>query len=673
MSHGRRSSACTASTNTVPPKILALRRNLDSQTYSAFIEEAEILDSFATMEPPIRCSFRAPFKRFYCAIVLGQLCLFSTVVALVLTIANYNRADESDRASYIIWLVLSASATFSFMLLTFVFWHRRRKLHVMQHRLRAMQLDAQAHGSQKRLETASAGMPQLRAETDHRHSVLPQRHFEVAEDSVPAGIEPTRRTSVVAANTAGRRRQMSSAAGEGCELSLFQTHLSSGSTKNDVADITNSSAAGQSSPPIYMSPLQRPLRRESTTTRLWQDDPTMMDLFNGLAGANSSNKNRSSPSAIRSRPSITSNSTISPTSSPRKRAATIRSRCDPPTLQAASVSNANRSSTALPSTRQQPQPVDTTSCRTRAASTASSLSPDYGVLLPSFPLPPSHARFSDPSLPLQPEEEDMSSMTVIWKRGEGAVDNGGGRDDGEGQDKQEDDSGATTHSSDTEGGPGAVAVDGGARSNSGGGGGFLEPGRYDTTVSARTRAAAAAADDGRRDSHVDDIDREGDGEEGEREAHGGGVDDGSKTYAHRLTLLQTQQQSAPLLPPNDRPSTWCPSTWCTSPPPQQQHRHQRRSHTIPADHSRSSSPSFSFPSHTEMHYQPGSIRSSTEELLAPHHPLQSRSYSNSSGGGDNGDGDRKPKNTSSEAGGALTAPRMRGRSASGSRFIEEMG
>ncbi|KAB2575899.1 hypothetical protein DBV05_g5412 [Lasiodiplodia theobromae] len=672
MSHGRRSSACTASTNTVPPKILALRRNLDSQTYSAFIEEAEILDSFATMEPPIRYSFRAPFKRFYSAIVLGQLCLLSTVVALVLTIANYNRADEGDRASYVIWLVLSASATFSFMLLTFVFWHRRRKLHVMQNRLRAMQLDAQAHGSQKRLETASAGVPQLRAETDHRHSVLAQRHFDVAEDSVPAGIEPTRRMSVIAANTAGRRRQMSSATGEGCELSLFQTHLSIGSTKDDVADITNSSAAGQSPPPTYMNPLQRPLRRESTTTRLWQDDPTMMDLFNGLAGANSSNKNRSSPSAIRSRPSITSNSTISPTSSPRKRAATIRSRCDPATLQAPPVSNANhRSSTALPSTQQQPQPVNTNSCRTRAASTASSLSPDCGVLLPSFPLPPSHARFSDPSLPLPPGEEDMSSMTVIWKRGEDVVGNGGGQQGGEGQDKHENDSGTKTHSSDTEDGPEAVAVDGGARSN-GGGGGFLEPRRYDTTVSARTRAAAAAADDGRRDSHVDDIDREGDDEEGEREAHGGGVDDGGKSYAHRLTLLQTQQQSAPLLPPNDRPSTWCPSTWGT-PPPQQQHRHQRRSHTIPADHSRSSSPSLSFPSHTEMHCQPGSIRSSTEELLAPHRPLQSRNHSNSSGYGDNDDGCRKPKNMSSEPGGAWTAPSMRGRSASGSRFIEEMG
>ncbi|KAL1640840.1 hypothetical protein SLS58_006663 [Diplodia intermedia] len=412
MSPGGRSPARTASTNTAPPKRLALMRNLDSQTYSAFIEEAEILDSFISMEPPVRYSRTAPCTRFYCAIIMGQLFLLSTVVALVLTIINYNRADEGDRVSYIVWLVFSAAATLFFVLLTLIFFHQRRKLCVMQCKLQRMQAEAEAHGSQKHLEVASSGAPQLRAETDHRLSVLAQHHFEAAAESAATADSAGRRTSVITANQTGRRRQMSSAAGEGCELSLFQTHLSNGSTKDGVADLTTSSAPMQTPPPTYMNPIQRHLERESTTTRLWQDDPTMMDPFTGLAGAqnnnNNDNSNQSSPLAIRSRRSVKPDPP-SPTPSPRRRTATIASHrgdsttlqaSDPFTISSPTAAAANRSSTALPFHHPAASIDDSSnmaSSRTRAISTTSSC-PDYGVLLPAFPLPPSHARFSDPSL-----------------------------------------------------------------------------------------------------------------------------------------------------------------------------------------------------------------------------------------------------------------------------------
>ncbi|KAL1622365.1 hypothetical protein SLS54_004929 [Diplodia seriata] len=710
---------------------LALMRNLDSQTYSAFIEEAEILDSFTAMEPPVRYSRTAPCTRFYCAIVMGQLFLLSTVVALVLTIINYNRTDEGDRVSYIVWLVFSAAATLFFVLLTFIFFHQRRKLCVMQCKLQRMQAEAEAHGSQKHLEVSSSGAPQLRAETDHRLSVLAQHQFEAAAESAAAADSARRRSSVIAANQTGRRRQMSSAAGEGCELSLFQTHLSNGSTKDGVADLTNSSAPMQTPPPTYMNPLQRHLERESTTTRLWQDDPTMMDLFHGLAGAqnNNNNSNQSPPLAIRSRRSIKPDPP-SPTPSPRRRTATIAShRGDSTTLQASSdpftisspatAAAANRSSTALPFPDPAASIDDSSSSnmafsRARAISTTSS-SPDYGVLLPAFPLPPSHARFSDPSLappsppprlppPPPPTREEMreeekeiamaslphltrvsraaaeqqqeqpqQQERTVWgrmakvmgvrrSRAGSAVLNDGGEGGKNRGDEEEEDEGekAERERRNSEGRLGTD--DGGRRRRRRRD--FLEPQRYDDDDD----ATMATAVDGRRDSHVDpdqeDVDVDGE------PAHDGAVvivneDGNGKMHARRRrrrpTLLQAQSAPLPLLLPTDNHR---PSTWCSSAPRDEQHHHRRRSRrrrrsqpvaTAGLQHRRSSS-SLSSLSSLSFHMGP---------------PACYRADNISSDGeGDDGAGGVNRKQSVSS--GAWRAASRRGRSASnGSRFVEE--
>ncbi|KAL1624768.1 hypothetical protein SLS56_007653 [Neofusicoccum ribis] len=250
MSNGARSSACTALTNDPLPKILALRRNMDSQTYSGSIEEADIYDSFATMEPPIRFSFRAPSKRFFSAIVLSQLTLLSTVVALVLFIANAHTVTNEDRTGYVIWLVFSACGTFFFTLMAVIYWTQRRKLRFMQSKLKLMQLDAEAHGSQKRLETALS-VPQLRAETDHRQSVLIQ--YPGAEETPDTDATASRNSVMLNSTIIGRRRRgttnaSSTAAGEGCELVHFQTHLSGASSsgtrnRDDGGDEATAAAA----------------------------------------------------------------------------------------------------------------------------------------------------------------------------------------------------------------------------------------------------------------------------------------------------------------------------------------------------------------------------------------------------------------------------------------------
>ncbi|KAL0264160.1 hypothetical protein SLS55_000106 [Diplodia seriata] len=712
---------------------LALMRNLDSQTYSAFIEEAEILDSFTAMEPPVRYSRTAPCTRFYCAIVMGQLFLLSTVVALVLTIINYNRADEGDRVSYIVWLVFSAAATLFFVLLTFIFFHQRRKLCVMQCKLQRMQAEAEAHGSQKHLEVSSSGAPQLRAETDHRLSVLAQHQFEAAAESAAAADSARRRSSVIAANQTGRRRQMSSAAGEGCELSLFQTHLSNGSTKDGVADLTTSSAPIQTPPPTYLNPLQRHLERESTTTRLWQDDPTMMDLFHGLAGAqnnNNDNSNQSPPLAIRSRRSVKPDPP-SPTPSPRRRTATIAShRGDSTTLQASSdpftisspatAAAANRSSTALPFPHPAASIDDSSSnmafSRARAISTTSS-SPDYGVLLPAFPLPPSHARFSDPSLappsppprlpppppptreemreeekeiaklpPLtrvscaaaeQQQEQPQQQERTVWGRmakvmgvrrsraGSAVLNDGGegGKNDGDEEEEEEKEEKAERERRNNS--EGILGTDDGGRHRRD----FLEPQRYDDDDD----ATMAIAVDGRRDSHVDpdqeDVDVDGE------PAHDGAVvvvdeDANGKMHAarrrRRPTLLQAQSAPPlPLLLPTDDHR---PSTWCSSAPRDEQHDHRRRSRR------RRRSQPVTTAGLQHHHYNPRRSSSSLSSLSSlSFHMEPPACYRaddiGSDGERDDGAGVNRKQSVSS---GAWRAASRRGRSASnGSRFVEE--
>lgn len=347
----------TTSTNTVFPKILATRRNPDSQTYSAFLEEAEILDSFANMEAPIRYSFSAPSKRFYCVIALGQITLLSTVVALVLLIAKYETLqNDSERAGYVIWLVFSACATSVFAMTTFIFWHQRRRMRDMQNKLRTMQSNAEAQGSQKRLDTDSSAPPQVRTETDHRQSILAQHHQEASAD-------PTRRRSSIIAS--GRSRQQSSAAGEGCELSLFQTHLSSGSAER-------ASSSLPSPPPAAVHHRQR----DSATSRLFQDDPAMMDLFHSLYSSNSNDDD---------------DDHTPPTPTHRRRPA-IDARPRRLSLLLSSPSTtANRSSTALPGL------VNTGHDSSPPATPTRPTSPDgngaAAVLPSSFPLPPTHARF----------------------------------------------------------------------------------------------------------------------------------------------------------------------------------------------------------------------------------------------------------------------------------------
>ncbi|GME42098.1 uncharacterized protein LTHEOB_5482 [Neofusicoccum parvum] len=388
MSNGARSSACTALTNDPLPKILAFRRNMDSQTYSASIEEADIYDSFATMEPPIRFSFRAPSKRFFSAIVFSQLTLLSTVVALVLFIANAHTVTNDDRTGYVIWLVFSACGTFFFTLMAVIYWTQRRKLRFMQSKLKLMQLDAEAHGSQKRLETASSA-PQLRAETDHRQSVLIQ--YPGAEETPDTDATASRNSGIPNSTIIGRRRRgttnaSSTAAGEGCELVHFQTHLSgassSGTRNRDDGGDEATAAVISSPPPVYTSLRTHQRRqRESTTTRLWQDDPTMMDLYHGLnasAPSDDSHHHRLSALSLDHAGPIVPETT--PPSPPSHR----------PTLT--SSATANRSSTALPATAP-PHHQPAVSGASALPSTTSS-SPDYGIILPTFPLPPTHARFS---------------------------------------------------------------------------------------------------------------------------------------------------------------------------------------------------------------------------------------------------------------------------------------
>ncbi|EKG19892.1 hypothetical protein MPH_02819 [Macrophomina phaseolina MS6] len=405
------------------------------------------------MEPPIRYSISAPSKRFYSVLVICQLALLSMVVAVILITVNYRNLKSSNgRVGYVLWLVISACATSLLAFTAFIFWHKRRRMRYMQDKLKSMQMSAEAQGSQKRLEAASVA-PQLRTETDHRQSILLAQHTPVG--GAELFNDHISRNSALPDN-GGRRRQYSSAAGEGCELSLFQTHLSSHDSTETIANTLirtppriahraprlqveqwsgNENAQGTStagpgwllSLPLATHDTQR--QRESTTTRLFQDDPTMIDLFHGLRGDNTSSPAEnvlSFTSPLSSRHLFTADDA---STTPLSTACTLAAR----RRQSLRTAPANRSSAALPNIFNDHDATDTASCSSSSSSSSTSIpfpfrprqarspppsisfSPDYDTVLPSFPLPPTHARFSDaPSSPLARTSPPPSSPLWQW-------------------------------------------------------------------------------------------------------------------------------------------------------------------------------------------------------------------------------------------------------------------